>query len=450
MYIVIVGAGEVGSYLARILSEEQHDVAIIESDERLAREMDSALDALVVHGSGVSKESLEQAGIRRAKVFIAVTQVDEVNLIACMTAAKYGTQLMTVARVREAQYLTGVGHLSAQELGLSLLVGPERAVADKVVELLGYEGAGEIRYLCDQRIVLLELPLSDDSPLVHETLAEVADALPQPGLVAGVLGSQGFRIPRGDSHLRADERAEVLTTPDNIDEYLILSGKPWHHVRHVLIVGCGTIGYQLAKRLESQRLYPTIVENDLERANWVAKHLTKSIVLHGDGTDPEFLREQLDEYADAVVVLMDDDEKAVLVGLFAKQLGAKKVLVRADKLAYATIAHKMGIDALISPRREVANAILRFVRRGRVATTQMLGDHEGELIDIRVPSEPKNKLIIEKPLKELDLPADSLVGVVIRGGNVFIADGDTILAPGDELLVVALPQAIQKVERLLR
>ncbi|MBT8493871.1 MAG: NAD-binding protein, partial [Deltaproteobacteria bacterium] len=157
MYIVIIGAGEVGSYLAQILTEEQHDVAIIEADERLCREIEGNLDALVVHGSGVAKESLEAAGIRKAEMVIAVTHVDEVNLISCMRAAKYGKDPLTVARVRETEYLADLGSLTADELGLSLLVGPERAVAGNVVDLIGYEGAGDIRHLCNQRIVLLEL-----------------------------------------------------------------------------------------------------------------------------------------------------------------------------------------------------------------------------------------------------------------------------------------------------
>jgi trk system potassium uptake protein len=447
MYIIIVGAGEVGGYLARILVEEQHDVAIIDADERLCRSLDASIDALVVHGTGVDYRILKRAGIQKADLVIAVTEVDEVNLIACMTAAKLGKAPMTVARVRESLYLAGEGTLTTKELGLSLLVGPERAVATKVVELLRYEGAGEIRELIGG-LRLLELPLSTDSPLVHDSLAELRDVLPPDCLVVGALGPRGMRIPRGEDTLTVDERAYLLTTPDAIDQLLILSGKPWHHVRHVLIIGCGNIGFHLAKELESQRLYPTIVEIDRDRAAWISKNLTKSLVLQGDGTDPELLREQLDEAADAVVVLLEDDEKAVLVGLFAKHLGAKKVVVRGDKLAYAPIAHKLGIDSLISPRRAVADAILRFVRRGRVASTYMLGDHDAELIELLVPDAPGFRELVEKPLRDLQFPSGALVGAVIRGGSAFIAGGDTVLKPGDDVLVVTIPTAVHQVEEL--
>lgn len=449
MYVVIVGAGEVGTYLARILVAEGHDVAIIEQNERLARQLEGELDALVVQGSGVSRNVLQMAGVRRADLVISVTEVDEVNLVACMIAARLGDKPRTVARVRAVEHYRE-GSLRSDDLGLGMLVGPEKAVADQVFRQLRFEGAGEIRHLANGRIVLLELPLSSDSPLVHESLSELGDVFPTPSLVAAIYGSDGLRIPRGDDVLKADERADILTTPDNVDEFLILSGKPWHHVRHVLIIGCGTIGFSLARELEAQRQYPTIIELDRERAEWLSKKLTKSIVLHGDGTDPALLREQLEEAADAVVVLLEDDEKAVLVGLFAKHLGAKKVIARSDKLAYAPIAHKLGIDTLISPRRAVANSILRFVRRGGIASSHMLGDHEGEIMELTVPAEPKHRALIERPLKELTFPDGALVGGVLRGDQVLIPDGETRFQPGDSLLVIALPHAVDAVGSLIR
>jgi trk system potassium uptake protein TrkA len=451
MYILIVGAGEVGSYLARILVEENHDVAVIETNEGLARRVEVELDALVIHGSGVSHQVLRRAGVRKADLVIAVTEVDEVNLIACMTASRLGKDgVRTVARVRQSAYLTGTGSLSAAELGLDLLVGPEQAVAERVVHLLRFEGAGEIRYLADGRIVLLELPMSPDSPLVHETLAELAESFPKPSLVAGVYGAHGLRMPHGGTRMHADERADILTTPDNVDEFLILSGKPWHHVRHALIIGCGTIGFRCAQMLESQRLYPTIIEIDEARAKYVAKRLPRSLVLLGDGTDPGLLREQLEEVSDAVVVLLDDDKAAILTAALCKHLGAKKVIVRGDSLEYKPIAHKLDIDAMLSPQRAVANAILRFVRRGDVQSRAMLGDHEGEIVEITMPESPHNRELYEKPLRDLELPSGALIGVVIRGDEVSIAGGETVLAPGDRVMVITMVESIGAVGEVFR
>ena len=447
MYIIIVGAGEVGSYLARILLEEHHDVAIIESDEKHARDLGATLDALVIHGTGVSARAFQQAGIDQADLVLAVTQTDEVNLIACMTAAKSKRKPLTVARVRHTEYLAGESSLSAEELGLSHLVGPEHAVAREVVKLLSYKGSGEAHQLADGRLALLELPLAYDSPLTNERLSELKDVLPHPSLVVGVSGPNGFRIPRGDDSISPDERAHILTEPGNADEFWILSGKPWHHVRHVLIIGCGDIGLHLARELESQKLYPTIIEIDHDRAKWVAQRLGKSIVLCGDGTDPEFLREQLEERADAVVVLIADAAKSVLSGIFAKHLGAKKVIVRSGTHAYHYISHKLGVDALISPKRAVANDILRFVRRGNIADAHMLGDHEGELLAFQVPEDAGHR-VVGKKVRDIEFPPGVMLGAIVNEERTSIVNGDTVLRAGDNLLVVAKTSAMGEVEKL--
>jgi trk system potassium uptake protein TrkA len=450
VYTIVVGAGEVGSYLARILVEEGHSVAVIELDEKLAQQLDNELDALVVQGTGVSNRTLAQAGVERADLVLAVTHVDEVNLIACMAAARMGPKtIRTVARVREEVYLAGDSSVEASDLGLSLLVGPERSVANEVVSLLRYEGSGNVQHMADDRLILLELPLSPDSPLVHETLAEIRDVFPQPSLVVAVRGHKGLRIPRGTDTIGADERAYILTVPQNANEFWILSGKPWHHVRHVLMIGCGKIGFHLARELEAMKMFPTIIEIDRERAEWVSRRLTKSIVLSGDGTDPDLLREQLEERSDAVVVLLEDDEKSVLVGLLARHLGARKVIVRSDKPAYAPIAHRLGVDALISPKRAVADDILRFIRRGTVASAHMLGDHEGEILELVVPERPARPEILRSPLREIEFPEGALVGAVVRTEGVTIATGDTVLRPGDGLLIVSTLRAVHAVEALL-
>jgi len=446
MYIIIVGAGEVGTYLARILIAEQHDVAIVERDELIVRELESSLDALVVLCSGVDQDALRQAGLQKSDLVLAVTEIDEVNLITCMVAGRLGRNVKTVARVRGSEYFVSRSTLKAQDLGLSLLVGPERAVASKVVRLLEYEGAGAMLGLVDDKVSLLELPLGEDSPFVHESLSDLGDVLGDQSLVCAVYGDDGLRIPNGQDCLKTGERAYILTLPENLDMFMILSGKPWHHVKHVLIIGGGTIGFHLARELEKRGLAPTIIEKNESRAEWISNELSKSEVLHGDGTDPELLKEELQEQADAVVVLLDDSEKAIIVGLFAKQQGAKKVIVRSDKSAYAPLAHKLGIDALISPHRAVADAILQFVHTGGVAS-HMLAEHAGEIMQLKVGAHASK--VIGKALSAIDFPENSLLGAIIRDGRPEIARGGTVLQAGDELLIVALPDAISKVDKLL-
>jgi trk system potassium uptake protein TrkA len=450
MNIVIVGAGDVGSYVARIFIEEGHDVSIVEQNEDLARRLDASLNAQVVAGSGVRPDILQQAGLDRADLFLAVTAVDEVNLIACMTARKLaGGKLRTVARVRQARHMAGDRTLSAEDLGLDALISPEQSLATSTDDILRYSGSGEMRELAAGKIVLVRMALSPDSPMTHETLGRLRSDLPVDFRVVAVERRDGISIPTDGDRLEAGDAAFVLTVPKNLTELAILSGTPWHDIKRVLIVGCGNTGFALARELESQKYEQTVIERDPERAEFAAGHLSASTVLHGDGSDPEFLREQIEEGGiDAVLVLIKNPEKAVLIGIFAKSLGARKVIVRCDKAAFVHLAHDLGVDAVISPKRAMTNAILRYVRRGRVASTLLLGEHEAEIIEFRVPHAPASPDILAKPIKDLPLPEGSLIGAVIRNGEGFVASGETRLEGGDKLFVACVTRAIRPVERL--
>jgi trk system potassium uptake protein TrkA len=374
-----------------------------------------------------------------------------VNLVACMVAKRVNEHLRAVARVRgEQYYLAENSTLIAADLGLDLIISPERAVADQILDLLRYAGAGEIRHLANDRLVVVGMLLGPGSALAQKPLAELRADLPMQSLVVAVEGKAGFRIPRGHDRLDVDERAYVLTVPEHVNEFMALAGRPWSAVKNILIVGCGSIGYAVVRELESNRIYPVILEKDEERAEWLAGKLSGSLVIHADGTNVELLRERIEEdRVDATVALMDDDEDSLLIGLFAKSLGAKKIICRCDNLGYRQFANRLGVDAIVTPKRAVASAILRYVRRGRVESTVVLGDHEAEIIHFRVPERPKHPEIITRPLKDLQSPRDALVGAVVRKGDVFIPRGDTVLEPGDDLLIAVLPQALHEVERLL-
>ncbi|MGH7578523.1 MAG: Trk system potassium transporter TrkA, partial [Longimicrobiales bacterium] len=406
---------------------------------------------LVVHGSGVHPGVLRRAGIENADLVLAVTAVDEVNLIASMAARKYGPdRLRAVARIHQSPDVAGNLALSAEDLGLDALISPENALVAATMGVLRYTGSGELHELADGKLVLIGMDLSADSPLVHETLADVRNDFRGEFLVVAAQGPRGIRIPTGSDRIAPDERAFVLTLPENLTELAILSGQPWHPVQRVLLIGCGNTGLTLARELEKHDLAPTIIEQDRDRAELVSSLLRRSLVIHGDGSDPELLRDRIEEgRIDTVIVTIDAAEKSVLIGIFATSLGAPKVVVRCDEPGYVPLANKLGVDAVISPKRAMADAILRYVRRGAVEATLLLGEHEAEVLHLRVPERPATPSLVTLPLKELTLPKDSLIGAVIRGADVIVGSGDTILRPGDELLVVSRPEGLRKLEELL-
>jgi len=451
MYVIIIGGGDVGAFVAEVLVHEKHEVVVVEPDEATAQRLQAALDVLVIDGSGVSPGVLQRAGIDRADLVLAVTPVDEINLIACMIAKKHGSAtLRTVAQVKQSHYLGGEA-ISADDLdAVDALVHSERAIATIALDMLRFAGSGELRELAGGQLALLGMVLGEESPLVADTLGAIRADLPKDSIVIAVQGASGVRIPTDADRLGVDERAYILTLPKHLTELTILSGQPWYRVERVLLIGLGNTGFTLASDLEARGFRPTLVERDLDRAEWVASRLPKSTVLHGDASDPDFLRRTIeDQHTDAVVVLLRDPERSLLLGLFAKSLGAKKVIVRCDKPEYAHLAYKLGVDAIISKKRAVANAVLRYVSRGSVESTLMLGDEDdAELVDFRISESPRAS-VTSRPLGELDFPPDSLVGAIVRKGNAFIATAASVLAPGDELVVVCKPEAIAQIEALL-
>ncbi len=453
MHVIIIGGGEVGRFIADVLIGESHEVVIVEHDELTAQRLQGALDAMVIEGSGVSPPTLKRAGIAKADLFLAVTPVDEINLVACMIAKKHGSpKLRTVAKVRQSHYVADDATFSADDLdAVDALVHPERAIASIALEMLRYAGSGELRDVAGGRLALVGMLLGPDSPLTSDTLAGIRTDLPRDSIVVAVQSQNVVRIPNGTDRLKVDERAYILTLPKHLTELTILSGQPWYRVNRVLLIGIGNTGLTLAQELEVNGFTAMLLEHDHERAERIASRLPKSTVLHGDGADPDLLRRIIDEHhIDAVVVLLKDPERSLLLGIFAKSLGAKKVIVRCDKPEYGHLAYKLGVDAIISKKRAVANAVLRYVSRGRVESTLMLGDEDdAELIDFRIGDAPKSAALITRPLKDLRFPPNSLVAAVVREGSAFIASGETVLRPRDELFVVCAPDAIASVESLL-
>jgi trk system potassium uptake protein TrkA len=451
VYVIVIGGGEAGGFIAQVLSEESHEVVVIDPDDAIVERLGATLDVSGIAGSGVNPQVLRRAGIERADLFIAVTPIDEINLVACMIAKKHGPpRLRTVAKVKQSHYRDGAAFTADDMDAVDALIHTEQAIAAIALDMLAFAGSGELRELAGGKVVLVGMVLGADSPLVNATLVEIREDLPRDSLVVAVHGGDGVRIPSGTDRLVPDERAYVMTLPRHLTELTILSGQPWYRVNRILLIGAGNTGLALAHQLEAKGFATTILEIDHDRAEAVAARLPRTTVLHGDGSDPDLLRRTIeDQRVDAAVVFLKDPERSLLLGVFAKSLGARKVIVRCDKPEYAHLAHKIGVDAIISKKRAVANAVLRYVTRGRVESTLLLGEHDVEVIDFRIADAPARPELTTRPLRELGFPTGALIGAVVRGDAAFIATGDTILRGGDELLVVCRPNAISEVAAML-
>jgi trk system potassium uptake protein TrkA len=266
--------------------------------------------------------------------------------------------------------------------------------------------------------------------------------------VIGALSGESLRIVSDSDRFQVGDRVLALSVPGEINDILLLGGSDPHHVTRVLLIGGGETAMHVASTLIRMKYDVTLIESDANRAEEVAARLEKCTVIQGDGTAPAALAEHIRDGHEAVVVLVDDDSKSLLAGITAKHHGAKKVIARVINQEYGTIARSAGIDALISPPRAMANSILHFARRSRTVSTIVLGNHIGELIDFEVDEKPPKKLV-EPPIGNIKLPTGARIGAILRKDEVIVPNGETThLEPKDHVFVVALREAVAKVEEL--
>ena len=450
-HVIIVGAGEVGRYLARILVEEENDVYVIENDAATARRVRSDLDAKVIHGSGVSSRMLHEAVVKKADLLLAVTQVDEVNIVAAMTAEKLNPKCETVARVRDRNYLDGKTRLSSKQYGIDMFVGPEGAVADEVVALLKYKGHGQISPLASGRLSMLEYPVLPHSIVPYSTNAELTAGFPEGAVIAAKLDPEGrLKFLGPEDRFQVGDHLFILCASNEIDLVLKSMTEDFVHTKRVLVVGGGSIGEQVVGKLTNLRYRVTVIEKDRNHGERLAANDDAPLVLEGDGTDPgELARRIQEDKIDAFVSLVDNDAESLLAAIVAADSGAKKVIARVDNQDYTPLAHRLKVDSVISPRRAIANEILRFVRHGQVDSTTMLGNHEGEILDFEI-TEASASDVLKKKIGEHDLPPDCRM-LVLTGDNRFLfpeQDGDARIKAGDHVLVVARRDAVSRVEKI--
>lgn len=445
MRIVIVGGGEVGFHLAERLSQENQDVALIESDADRAEYASNQLDVLTVHGNGASLPILEQAGIRDAEMLLAVTSKDEVNLIACLAANRLDVKY-TIARISNPEYYARGSVLSREHLGIDLMINPERECALEAFYLLRSVAATDVAYFADGRVQLIGLVVKEGSPVAGKTLAQLGRDLGEYKFVTAAIVRDGrTTIPGGASRIQADDQIFVLSSASEARRIPPLAGYESQVLERVMIAGGSPEGEYLAEILGEAGIECTILDRDRERCLELAEALPKSLVLHGDATDLELLEMEGVGGIDGFVSSTGNDDTNLLTALLAKNVGARKVVSLIDNFDYLPLITRMEVDAAVSARMSTVNAILRYVRRGRVLAVATLKGIEAEAIHFNVSEDAE---IAGGSLAEMDFPEHALVGTIVRDDEVIVPRGSDRILAGDEVIVFALPDAIADVETL--
>jgi len=441
--VLIVGAGEVGFHLAQRLSQENQDVILIESDPDRARHAQEQLDVMTVVGNGASLPILEQAGVGGASMLLAVTSIDEVNLIACLAASRLGVK-HTVARISNPEYYARDSVLSREALGITLMISPERACAEETFNLLQSAASTDVAEFADGRVQLVGVRVREGAPVAGKTLAELRRDLRNFHYVVPAIVRNGHTIiPGGNSRIEAGDQVFLLAPSDEVDAIPPMAGYDAFELRRVMIAGGSREGVYLAELLERRGIEVTVLDSDRKHCLEIAEVLSKSLVLHADATDLELLELEGVSGVDGFVAATGNDQTNLLSSLLAKTAGARKVIALIQKFQYLPLVPKVGVDAAVSPRMSTVNAILRYVRRGRVMTVATLKGIDAEAIEFRVG--PGSR-VTRGSLRDLHLPKGALVGTILRDGEVLVPTGDDTLQSGDEVVVFALPEAIHEVE----
>jgi trk system potassium uptake protein TrkA len=443
MKIVIIGAGEVGFYLAQRLSYEKHDLVVIDADPEKCAKAREGLDVAVVEGNGSSQSVLVEAGLESADMLIAASAVDEINILACMVAARMGVK-RKVARVRNPDYYGPASILRAEDLGVDLFIHPEEEVIQEITRLLMRASASEVIEFENGKILVVGLKLDVHCANLGKPLKDIGTEEQRKNLrIVAMLRGEKTIIPTGDDTLTRNDQIFVVTKRESLPELLALTGKTDQKLDKIMVLGGGKIGTGLACGLEDQ-IGVTLVESNKEKSVRLACQLKKTEVFQADGTEIDTLAREGLLGMDAFVAVTSDDEINIISCLLAKHLGIHKTIALVNRTTYLPLMPVIGIDNTVNVRLSTANAILRFIRRGSILSVATFHGIDAEAIEFEVREDEK---VTKKPLKNLRLPAGALVAAIVRGGDVFVPYGSSVIEPGDKVIVFALPEAIPAIEK---
>lgn len=438
MKIVIVGDGKVGSALTQQLAREGHDLVVIDNKKGVLQAAVDQLDVAVVDGNGASLRTQRQAGVQDAKLLIAVTSSDEINLLCCILAKKLGTE-RTIARVRTPDYLEQL-YLLREELGLSMTINPERVAAREIFRLLQYPSFVKRETFAKGRVELIELPVRAGSPLENKRLSSLYKLIKTRILVCAVKRGEEVIIPDGQFVLQQDDRIFVTAPNQALARLSRHLGLNTRKIRDVMIIGGSNTAYYLAEDLLKSGIRVKIIELKPERCQELAENLPDAQIVEADGTDQAVLLSEGIAEADALITLTNMDEENLIASLFGNYLHVPTVITKINRSEYNTILQDKGIDCVISPKILAVDDIVRFVRSmenasaSSVRALYRIADGSAEALEFRVGPDSR---YLGVPLQELPLREGLLLASISRHGKIIIPSGSDSIQAGDQVIVVA-------------
>ncbi len=451
MKVVICGAGQVGSAIARYLANEQNDVTVIDQRPDLVRRIGDTLDVRTFVGHASHPDVLEKAGAADAEMLIAVTLADEVNMLACKIGHALFNVPTKIARVRHQSYLAPMwAELYRREhLSIDVIISPEIEVAGAIARTLEAPGVVDTIVMADRRVRVAGVRCLADCPIINTPLRQLTGLFPDLQIrVLAILRGDRVIVPTSADHMAAGDEVYFICDDGHLTRALAAFGHEEPSARRVVIAGGGNIGQFLARKIEQDHPGVSIklLEIDADRATRVQQSLGRTIVLAGDALDPEVLDEANVAGAEAFIAVSNDDKVNIISSLLAKRQGSGRAITLVNQSSYIPLLGTLGIDAVVSPRGITVSTILHHIRRGRIRAAYSLRDGFGEIIEIEAL---ETSTLVGRPLKDVRLPAGALVGAVVRGDKLILPRADTVIQTKDRVVLFATGDAIPKIEKLL-
>ncbi|MFZ5631383.1 MAG: Trk system potassium transporter TrkA [Bacillota bacterium] len=442
MKITIIGAGKVGTEIAHRLSEEGHDIIVIDRNEAQLAKIRETLDVLTVKGNGSSSQLLRDTGLSDSDLLVSVTDSDEINMISCMTAKRVGVA-RTIARIRDPDYVRDL-IISKEDLGIDLVINPDYAASQEISRLLTLNLPVHTEHFANGRVQMAELTVDESNKqFANKRIQDIE--IPKSCLIVGISRRGEMIIPGGNDCIKPNDTLYVLGNAESINKVCAKFKRRRQRVQNVLIMGGGRIGLYLAEKLSRTGMKVKIIEQNMERCQELANRLDDVLILKGDGTDVDLLKREGIHETDAFVAVTGFDEENLLMALLAKQLGAKRVIAKVSRPSYAPLVERLGVDAAISPRLITISDILRFIRGGRLLSLVLLLNEQAEVLELI--AQPGSR-IAGRPLHSSGLPKGVIIGAISRGDKAIIPKGNDVIQAGDRLVVFALGHVVHTVEAL--
>jgi trk system potassium uptake protein TrkA len=446
MKIIIAGAGEVGTYLAKMLYRVDHDIIVIDSDENKLKNIDAHFDFLTVKGSATSIETLKNSDVSRADLIIAITEYEEVNMTIAVLGKKLGAK-KAIARINNHEYLEPINQRFIREMGIDSLIYPEILASEEVVSMLQLSGTSKKFDFTSGHLSLYVLKLDVNSKIVGKSLLEAAqDNEPYDYRTVAISRNSETIIPHGDDRFMLGDLVYIVTSKEGIEHLMNYIGKVHFPIKNVMILGGSRIGKKTAKALEG-KFNVKLLEVDKNKSFELADFLDKTLVVNADGTDIDVLVEEGIKNMDAFISVTGNSETNILTCTIAKKFGVKKTIAEIENIDFIQIAENMGIDSVINKKLIAASHIFSHTMSADVSSVQCLSTTDAEVLELIVH---EGSSILKNSLKNIKFPKNAIIGGVIRGNASFIAKGDTTFMPNDRVIVFALPEAIKKVNAIFK